>query len=110
MPPKIADRLLWAVEILDVEPNDHLLEIGCGHGAAVSLICERLTTGTITAIDRSQTMIDAASKRNQEWVTAGKATFQAAALKDADFGGTRFNKIFAVNVSLFWTPPANEWD
>jgi cyclopropane fatty-acyl-phospholipid synthase-like methyltransferase len=50
---KAAERLVWAVEMLAVQPDDHLLGIGCGHGVAVSLVCEQLDTGTITAIDRS---------------------------------------------------------
>jgi ubiquinone/menaquinone biosynthesis C-methylase UbiE len=42
----VPPRLLWAVERLSVEPDDHLLEIGCGSGVAVSLICDRLGDGT----------------------------------------------------------------
>jgi precorrin-6B methylase 2 len=53
-------RVLWAVETLAVEPDDQLLEIGCCGGVAVSLICERLRKGTITAIDRSSTMVERA--------------------------------------------------
>jgi precorrin-6B methylase 2 len=53
----IADRIRWAVDVLAVSPSDRLLEIGCGNGAAVASICRALTDGSITAIDRSDTMI-----------------------------------------------------
>jgi cyclopropane fatty-acyl-phospholipid synthase-like methyltransferase len=52
MAKTIADRILWAVEMLAVDPSDRLLEIGCGVGSSVSFICNRLIDGTITAIDR----------------------------------------------------------
>ncbi|MQA06929.1 MAG: methyltransferase domain-containing protein [Pseudonocardiaceae bacterium] len=65
------------------------------------LVCQRLAGGSITAIDRSATMITAASKRNAEHVAANTATFQAVALRDADFGKQRFDKILAVHVGVF---------
>lgn len=96
-----AERLVWAVDTLAVAPADRLLEIGCGHGVAVSLVCERLDGGTITAIDRSATMVAMASRRNAEHVAAGVACFRAVSLHEADFGDTRFDTIFAVHVGVF---------
>jgi precorrin-6B methylase 2 len=99
--PEAAERLVWAVDVLAVEPTDRLLEIGCGHGVAVSLVCEKLDGGTITAIDRSAKMIEAARKRNAEHVASGVAFFQTVSLEEADLGDVRFDKVFAINVGLF---------
>jgi SAM-dependent methyltransferase len=99
---KAAERLIWAVETLAVRPTDRLLEIGCGHGVAVSLVCEKLRGGSITAIDRSATMIAMARERNADHVAAGVASFQAAALHEASLPSGCFDTIFAVNVGVFW--------
>lgn len=98
----IADRIQWAVDVLTVSPSDRLLEIGCGNGAAVSIICTMLTDGCITAIDRSDKMIRMAEKNNAEHIVSGKANFSTVSLHEADFRQNRFNKIFAVNVNQFW--------
>ncbi|MGH2586120.1 MAG: class I SAM-dependent methyltransferase [Dehalococcoidia bacterium] len=108
MAAKAADRLVWAVETLTVRPADHLLEIGCGHGVAVSLICERLAGGRITAIDRSEKMIAMAIARNRACIASGTAVFHAVSLADAEFGDERFDKIFAFHVRELWMQPAGE--
>jgi len=96
-----SDRLIWSVDALAVAATDHLLEIGCGHGVAVSLVCERLTTGTIAAIDRSAKMVAMARNRNAEHIASGRSTVWQAALHEADFGTQRFDTIFAIHVNLF---------
>lgn len=96
-----SERLTWAVETLNGQPTDRLLEIGCGHGVAVSLVCEQLDGGSIVAIDRSATMIAQAERRNAAAVAAGVASFQTVALRDADLGDARFDTIFAIHVGVF---------
>src|SRR5690349_725788 len=105
MAGRASERFVWAVETLEVRPGDHLLEVGCGHGVAVSLVCERLTTGTITAIDRSPKMIEMAVRRNRKHVKAGRAALEAVALEDAHLDDRRFDKVFAFNVAPFWLQP-----
>ena len=93
------------MDTLAIRPSDRVLEVGCGHGVAVSLICDRLTTGTILAIDRSPKMIAMATRRNRAHVEAGRAVLEAVSLEDADLGKRRFDKVFAFNVAPFWLKP-----
>ncbi|MBR8641111.1 class I SAM-dependent methyltransferase [Streptomyces tuirus] len=104
----VPERLTWAVAVLDPAPGDRVLEIGCGRGAAAALLCARLTTGTLTAVDRSGTAVAAARGRNREVVAAGRAVFHVLSLEEADFAAGSFDRILAVNVNLFWTRPADE--
>ncbi|MBA2630810.1 MAG: methyltransferase domain-containing protein [Thermoleophilaceae bacterium] len=101
MSSKPAARLVWAVETMDVQPGDRVLELGCGHGVAVTLVCEKLDGGSIVAIDRSPKMIAAATRRNAGHVAAGRASFITASLHEADLGGARFDKVLAVHVGEF---------
>jgi ubiquinone/menaquinone biosynthesis C-methylase UbiE len=101
----MSDRLRAVVEQLNIRPDDRILEIGCGHGVAASLVCERLDGGRLTAIDRSAKMIEAAERRNAAYVEAGKAEFVVATLEDVDLGDCRFDVIFAVRVGLFHREP-----
>ncbi|HEY8943310.1 MAG TPA: class I SAM-dependent methyltransferase [Polyangiaceae bacterium] len=111
MASKASERFVWAIETLELDPSDAVLEVGCGHGVAVSLVCERLgPKGRITAIDRSQKMIAAARRRNRLHVESGRAVLKAVALADADFGHQRFNKVFAFNVAPFWLAPNEALD
>lgn len=102
--PAIPERLRWTIELVDVKPADHLLEIGCGPGHAIALVCDRLAHGTITAIDRSPVMVARAKQRNPGCVLVGRARIEHVALEDATFDRT-FRKIFAINVNAFWTDP-----
>jgi len=87
-----------------------LLEVGCGHGVLVSLLAERLTTGSVVGVDRSATMVAAATRRNRAAIEAGRVRLAAVALLDTDVPGGVFDAVVAFNVRAFWTPPGLEWD
>jgi ubiquinone/menaquinone biosynthesis C-methylase UbiE len=101
----MSGRLRAIVGQLGIGPADRVLEIGCGHGVAATLVCERLESGRLTAVDRSPKMIEAARRRNAAFVEAGRAEFLVAELEDLDLGDRRFDTIFAVRVGLFHREP-----
>lgn len=101
----MSGRLGAVVERMGIRPGDRVLEIGCGHGVAATLVCERLGEGRLTAVDRSEKMIEAAKRRNAAYVESGIAEFLVAELEDLHLGDRRFDKIFAVRVGLFHREP-----
>jgi cyclopropane fatty-acyl-phospholipid synthase-like methyltransferase len=104
----IPDRIRCAVETLAIKPGDRLLEIGGGPGVAASLVCERLDHGSLLLIDRSATAIERTLRRNAEHVASGRLAVETVDVADFDPGKARFDKVFAVNVNVFWTTPATE--
>ena len=105
--PSTPERVLWAIEQLALGPSDHVLEVGCGGGHAVTLLCERLRRGRVTAIDRSAVQVARARERNSAWIAAGRARIELLSLVDAPdvLGTARFDHILAINVNAFWTSP-----
>lgn len=106
--PAIPDRIAWAVDLLDLQAGDTILEVGCGTGAAIALIAPRLHTGVITAIDRSPKAIARAEAANSHHIAAGRARCIRATLQDRATEGEGYGKIVAVNVNDFWISPARE--
>lgn len=102
----MSERLRAVVDAMDIRSTDVVLEIGCGHGIAAGLVCDRLREGHFVAIDRSAKMIAAAVRRNEKHIGSGKAEFHVADLLAFDPGLRKFDKIFAVRVGLFHREPA----
>ena len=94
----IAARHRLAVEALALSGDEQVLEIGCGHGVATRLVLEHLTTGRITALDRSEKMTATVQGGSPD--AGDRLRTIAEALEDVDWAGEKFDAIFAVNVDL----------
>ena len=109
-------RIAWAVELLRVQPDDRILEVGSGPGVAAGLVASQLgPTGRLTAIDRSRTAVDRVVARHPELLASGRLVLHHVELArldgvlagdDGSGGGEPFHKALAVNVNLFWTTAA----
>src|SRR3954463_6000677 len=100
--PQVPPRMIWAVELMAPQPSDNILEIGCGPGYGAELICQRLTSGKLFAIARSESGVDRTRRRNQKYVDAGRLTVRQSALATLRVPVKRLHKVFAFNVNLFW--------
>lgn len=85
---------------MDLSGAEHVLEIGCGHGVATRLILDRLTTGRLVAVDRSNKMIDAIRKIAPDEIVSGKLVVHANPIETLPFDKQAFDRIVAVNVDF----------
>jgi ubiquinone/menaquinone biosynthesis C-methylase UbiE len=92
----------WIVELLDVQPGDRVLDIGCGPGVTVQLIAERATAGLVCGIDPSVVMLRQAAKRNAAAVQAGRVVLRRAEVSALPFPDSQFTKACAVHSLYFW--------
>lgn len=51
------------VDLLELTPDDRVLEIGCGPGAAVEVAAQRIGAERVAALDPSPTFVDMVRKR-----------------------------------------------
>lgn len=98
------------MDVLALAPEEHVLEVGCGHGVTATLLCERVARGRYVGIDRSEKMITTAMRRNAAHVAAGTArfavaSFETGALAGVALGDTAFDRVFAFHVAAFWRRP-----
>ena len=68
------------VELLDVHPNDRVLEVGYGPGVAIQLIAAKLSSGKVAGIDCSAEMMQQATARNAADVESGRIELRLAQL------------------------------
>ncbi|MGY1604267.1 class I SAM-dependent methyltransferase [Geodermatophilus sp. SYSU D00815] len=99
-------RVRWAVQLLDPRPDDVVLEVGCGPGVAADLVCRRLTTGRVVAVDRSAVAVERTARRNAAHVEAGRLTVVRATLAGLQLPAHGVDRAFCVDVNLFWTGDA----
>jgi cyclopropane fatty-acyl-phospholipid synthase-like methyltransferase len=102
-----SERLAWAATVVDPEPGERVLEVGCGHGVLVDLMVAR--GAVVVGVDRSATMTAAAARRNRTAVADGRVRLLTGSLLEVAPQGP-FDVVVSFDVRAFWTPPAPEWD
>lgn len=68
----------WTADLLNVQPDDDVLEIGFGNGANIKLLLQRASKGTVTGAEVSETAIEMASKKNAKSISEGKVKLHLA--------------------------------
>lgn len=86
-------------DMLDLRPDDELLDIGCGPGAFLATKARHVRR--VVGLDPSRTMLRAAEQRLADRLAAGTAQLELASSIELPFGDEEFSAVTAI------TAPAN---
>jgi len=70
--PSNVSRNQWTVDLLDLQPQDRVLEIGFGPGIGIQRAALLVSEGLVIGIDHSEVMLRQASKRNAAAIAQGR--------------------------------------
>ena len=103
--PSNVARSRWAADLLDVQPTERVIELGCGPGVAVAALAARATRGLVVGVDHSRVMVEQARRRNRAGVQAGRVRVVAAPVEHLTIDEAPFDAALAVNTVGMWPDP-----
>lgn len=101
-----AEANRWVVDLLDVQPDDRVVDVGCGPGVAVAAAAARARHGTVAGVDGSAEMVRQARRRNRAAIGRGRVSIHHADAARLPFADAHFTKAATVNSLQFWPAPA----
>lgn len=99
-------RNRWAVSLLDVRPEERVLEIGFGPGVAIAELARHATSGRVYGVDMSAVMAAQAARRNSAAIRAGRVELVRTSVDRLPDLGEPLDAVLAVNNVGFWPDPA----
>lgn len=95
-----------AVDLLDAQPNDVVMDIGFGGGYSLLALADRVTRGQVTGVDYSQEMVDGAANLIQQRHLEGRLRVECADVATLPFENETFDKVLTVNSVYYWSDVA----
>ncbi|WP_372666226.1 class I SAM-dependent methyltransferase [Amycolatopsis kentuckyensis] len=96
-------RNVWVVSLLDVQPDERVLEVGFGPGIALGELAARATRGRVYGVDHSAVMVERAGRRNR--AVADRIELVHASVDRLPAFGEPLDAVLAVNNAGFWPDP-----
>ena len=93
---------VWVTELLEVEPNDTVLEVGFGPGVIVQRLSKLASRGHVAGIDPSREMVEQARARNATAIRNGCVDLRLGSVDGLPFEDNSFEKVLAINSMQVW--------
>jgi cyclopropane fatty-acyl-phospholipid synthase-like methyltransferase len=95
--PSNRARARWAVSLLELQPQDRVLDVGCGPGYSTGIIARQVTQGLVVGVDRSELMAAMAQRRLRSYLQARRVMLVCAEAQDLPRFDVTFDKVASID-------------
>lgn len=92
----------WGLEKININPQDTILDIGCGGGRTVNRLAAIAKEGKVFGIDYSMDCVKWSKNYNEELIKNGRVEINHASVEKIPFEDNKFDVISAVETIYFW--------
>lgn len=96
MTPKTIAHARWTADLLEIQPEDKIIEIGFGNGANIQLLLQKANRGSVSGVEISKTALEMASKKNTKAISEGRVKLHLAQGNALPSGNNVFDKACTV--------------
>lgn len=94
--------VLPVLDLMRLDPEDNVLDVGCGAGWLVRLLAEQVPEGRVIGLDISDEMIRHARHRHVE---IENAMFAIGEAEEIPWDGGFFTRVISVESAYYWPDP-----
>jgi ubiquinone/menaquinone biosynthesis C-methylase UbiE len=95
----------WTVGLLDLQPHDRAVELGCGAGRGLALAARAAAPSLVAGMDRSPTMLRSAAHRLRRVGQRERVSLLRGDLQALPYADGSLDKIWSVHTFYFWADP-----
>ena len=95
--------VLPVLDRMRLEPDDNVLDLGCGVGWLTRLVAEQVPEGRVVGVDVSDEMIRRARRRHYD---LDNAMFVAGEADQIPWDANFFTRVISVESAYYWPDPA----
>jgi SAM-dependent methyltransferase len=94
---------LPVLDLMNLAPDDNVLDVGCGAGWLSRLVSERVPEGRVIGMDISDEMVRRARKK---YVTLENTMFVIGGVDEIPWDANFFTRAISVESAYYWPDPA----
>jgi ubiquinone/menaquinone biosynthesis C-methylase UbiE len=92
----------WALELVPLQPDSIILDIGCGGGKSIEVLARRASQGKVYGIDYSRDMVQTSRFLNRGLIRSGRAEIKHASVSRLPFPDHSFDLVACFECCYFW--------